>query len=117
VPRLVEVLVGKKVIGATAGVSHTATRTEAGELFTFGHGGNERLGHGGEEHELVPRLGGTHLAAAAADEIITLTPDSTKPRISWYRAHSRPPGNAGPAPLRPPPPDLNLSLPATPPVL
>jgi len=30
--------------------------TETGELFTFGYGDWGRLGHGGEERELVPRL-------------------------------------------------------------
>jgi len=56
VPRLVEALVVKKVVGATAGASHTAAWTEEGELFTFGYGGGGRLGHGGDEDELVPRL-------------------------------------------------------------
>jgi alpha-tubulin suppressor-like RCC1 family protein len=52
-PRLVEALVGKKVIGAAAGETQTAVWTEEGEVFTFGFG---QLGHGGEEIELVPRL-------------------------------------------------------------
>jgi len=56
VPRLVEVLVGKKVIGAAAGTCHTAAWTEAGDLFTFGYGRHGQLGHGGIENELVPRL-------------------------------------------------------------
>jgi len=38
VPRLVEALAGKKVIGAAAGESHTAVWTEVGGLFTFGDG-------------------------------------------------------------------------------
>jgi hypothetical protein len=38
VPRLVEALAGKKVVGAAAGFEHTAVWTEAGELFTFGYG-------------------------------------------------------------------------------
>ena len=56
VPRLVEALGGKKVVGASASDYHTAVRTEDGEVFTFGHGGNGKLGHGGEHHEPVPRL-------------------------------------------------------------
>jgi len=56
VPRLVEALAGKKVIGAAAGIDHTGVWTEAGELFTFGAGAHGRLGHGGQENELVPRL-------------------------------------------------------------
>ena len=38
-PRLVEALAGKKVIGAAAGCDQTAVRTEEGELFTFGEQG------------------------------------------------------------------------------
>jgi len=56
VPRLVEALSGKKVVGASVGAFHTAVWTDAGELFTFGHGNFGSLGHGGEESELVPRL-------------------------------------------------------------
>jgi len=49
VPRLVEALVGHKVIGAAAGYVHTSVWTEAGELFTFGG----RL----ENHaQLLPKL-------------------------------------------------------------
>jgi alpha-tubulin suppressor-like RCC1 family protein len=56
VPRLVEALVGKKVIGAAAGDNHTAVWTATGELFALGRGGSGHLGHGGQEHERVPRL-------------------------------------------------------------
>jgi len=56
VPRLVEALAGKKVVGAAAGVLYTVVWTEAGELFTFGDGGHGSLGHGGQQNELVPRL-------------------------------------------------------------
>jgi len=74
VPRLIEALVGKNVIAATASGNHTAAWTEAGELFTFGYGwagswateghrmslyrGLSRpwRGHGGHEDEFVPRL-------------------------------------------------------------
>jgi len=56
VPRLVEALVGKKVIGAAAGYSHTAVWTEEGELLTFGQGEYGRLGQGGNQPESVPRL-------------------------------------------------------------
>jgi len=59
VPRLVEALAGKKVVGAAVGYNHTAVWTAPGELFTFGDGGYGQLGHGGPlvyQTELVPRL-------------------------------------------------------------
>ena len=55
-PRLVEALVGKKVVGVSPGDNHTAAWTEEGELFTFGEGEYGKLGHGGEENECMPRL-------------------------------------------------------------
>jgi alpha-tubulin suppressor-like RCC1 family protein len=56
VPRLVEALAGNKVVGAASGNRHTAVWTDTGEFFTFGNGHDGRLGHGGQEHERVPRL-------------------------------------------------------------
>jgi len=83
VPRRVQALAGKKVIGASAGGNHTAVWTEegdhagisgssgdlaiersslteegdhAGELNTFGIGNSGMLGHGGYQNESVPRL-------------------------------------------------------------
>jgi len=56
VPKLVEALAGKNVVGAAAGNTHTVVWTETGELFTFGYGNTGKLGHGGEGLELVPRL-------------------------------------------------------------
>ena len=46
VPRQVEALAGKKVIGVAAGYECTTVWTEAGELFTLGDGENGQLGHG-----------------------------------------------------------------------
>jgi len=58
VPRLVEALAGKKVImiGAAAGLVHTAVWNKAGEIFACGRGFYWQLGHGGTEHGSVPRL-------------------------------------------------------------
>jgi alpha-tubulin suppressor-like RCC1 family protein len=50
VPKLVEALAGKKVVGASAGMYYTAVWTEVGEL-TFGYGKLDE-----PENEYVPRL-------------------------------------------------------------
>ena len=55
-PKLVQALAGKKVVGATSGECHTAAWTDEGELFTFGDGRHGKLGHGGTQNEPVPRL-------------------------------------------------------------
>jgi len=57
VPKLVEAMAGKKVIGASAGSQHTVFWTEPGELLTFGDGYEGQLGHEvSTEFEHVPRL-------------------------------------------------------------
>jgi regulator of chromosome condensation len=56
VPRVVEALAGKRVVGAAAGGRHAVVWTEGGEVYTFGHGYSGQLGHGGTERELVPRV-------------------------------------------------------------
>jgi len=43
-PRLVEALVGKKVVGAATGCFHTAVWTDTGELFAFGRGHDGKAG-------------------------------------------------------------------------
>jgi alpha-tubulin suppressor-like RCC1 family protein len=68
VPRLVEALAGKKVVGAATTGRHTATWTDAGELFTFGNGSDGKLGHGGEDDEVVPRL----VAAFAGKKVVAI---------------------------------------------
>jgi len=72
VPRIIEALAGKKVVGAAVGGVH-AVWTNAGELFTtVGCEGNGRLGHGGQENQYVPRraeaLGGKKVVGASAGD-------------------------------------------------
>jgi len=55
--RLVEGgLVGKRVVGVSAGGNHTVVWTDEGKAYSFGYGESGKLGHGSEEDEPVPRL-------------------------------------------------------------
>jgi hypothetical protein len=45
------------VLGISAGYTHTVALLDTG-VYTFGEGEHGRLGHGGEEDELVPRVCG-----------------------------------------------------------
>ena len=56
VPRLVEALVGVNVVGTEAGHSHTMVWTDEGKVYSFGNGESGKLGHGGYDNVLVPRL-------------------------------------------------------------
>jgi len=55
VPRLVDALGGKKVVGAAAGDDYTAVWTEEGELFTFGYGYYGQPGHGDDDEDELCR--------------------------------------------------------------
>jgi len=55
VPREVGRLAGVNVVEFSTSGHHTACVTEEGALFTFGEGGDGRLGHGGFGTELAPR--------------------------------------------------------------
>lgn len=47
---------GVNVIRVAAGAASTAALSADGEVFTFGYGGDGRLGHGSEESEFIPRV-------------------------------------------------------------
>eukprot|EP00667_Euglena_gracilis_P001254 EG_transcript_1253 len=53
-PTAIPALRGKPIAGAACGGSHSVVWTAEGEVFTFGHGGNGRLGHGDTNPRLVP---------------------------------------------------------------
>jgi len=77
VPRLVEALAEKTVIGAAAGAYHTAVGTEAGERFTFGDEGNGRLGHGGTLDAYVPGLVASETLGSCSMSLQELQPVHT----------------------------------------
>ena len=55
-PRIVEKLIGRRIIHAAAGDHHTAVLTSNNQLYTFGAGWKGQLGHSGHEKEVVPRV-------------------------------------------------------------
>jgi alpha-tubulin suppressor-like RCC1 family protein len=46
---------GEAVLMVACGGKHTTVATEGGGVYTFGEGGNGRLGHGDEKKQLAPR--------------------------------------------------------------
>ena len=63
------------VVQVATDKNHTAVLTKDGEVFTFGDGHGGRLGHGGEQNELLPRsvvtLSGKHVVHMAAGYLHT----------------------------------------------
>eukprot|EP00005_Dracoamoeba_jomungandri_P003344 CAMPEP_0174255280 /NCGR_PEP_ID=MMETSP0439-20130205/4627_1 /TAXON_ID=0 /ORGANISM="Stereomyxa ramosa, Strain Chinc5" /LENGTH=558 /DNA_ID=CAMNT_0015337397 /DNA_START=161 /DNA_END=1838 /DNA_ORIENTATION=+ len=56
IPKVIEYLLGKDIRGVCCGPGHSAAWNGNGEVFTWGAGGNGRLGHGHEHHRFVPLL-------------------------------------------------------------
>lgn len=55
-PRRVTALEGKRVVEVSCGAYHTAVRTDAGRVYTFGAGSLGALGHGDLVDQEIPRL-------------------------------------------------------------
>jgi len=50
----VAALAGVRVLGMAAGAHHTLALSDAGQPYSWGLGGNGRLGHGDTEPRLLP---------------------------------------------------------------
>jgi len=74
-PQTVEVLRGVRVVQLSLGTSHSAALTEAGKVFTWGYGGDGRLGHGDQSDMLVPKaldvLADEHVVQVVCGELHT----------------------------------------------
>ena len=55
-PKLIEALQEVRVVGVAAGYCHSLAVTEAGRVYSCGHGAFGRLGHGDEEEQHTPKL-------------------------------------------------------------
>ena len=55
-------LEGVRVVAVAAGVAHSMAVASDGSVFTWGYGGDGRLGHGDRENQLSPRRVGGALA-------------------------------------------------------
>jgi alpha-tubulin suppressor-like RCC1 family protein len=89
-PSKVEELVGKNITSIQCGSFHTAAVSAEGELYTWGHGGEGRLGHGDEANQAKPRL-----VRALAGKPVS--------QVACGRFHtSACTGETGPSPAAPP---------------
>ena len=53
-PKKVEALAGRRVVAVAAGTNHSLALTADGAVWSWGHGGAGRLGHGDEQQQLLP---------------------------------------------------------------
>eukprot|EP00743_Colponemidia_sp_Colp-15_P009532 GILK01010428.1.p1 GENE.GILK01010428.1~~GILK01010428.1.p1 ORF type:complete len:501 (-),score=40.01 GILK01010428.1:120-1583(-) len=87
IPKLVDRLQGRVVIHVSLGTSHSACLTDEGHVYTWGYGGDGRLGHGTEEDCLVPRqvtgLVGVHVRQVVCGELHTAAVTDEGSVYSW----------------------------------
>ena len=80
-PTLVAALGGVHVTGMAAGAHHTLALSDAGHLYSWGLGGNGRLGHGDTEPRLLPTpiaalvQRGVVVTCLAAGDLVSPNPD------------------------------------------
>ena len=54
-PKKIEALAGKRVVAVSAGFAHNLALTADGAVWSWGWGGNGKLGHGDEQSQLLPK--------------------------------------------------------------
>ena len=69
-PKKVEALAGRRVIAVLAGADHSLAITADGAVWSWGYGAYGQLGHGDEQHQLLPKkvegLAGRRVVAVSA---------------------------------------------------
>ena len=63
-------MAGRRVVAVSAGASHSVAVTADGAVWSWGNGGQSRLGHGDEQNQLLPKkveaLAGRRVIAVSA---------------------------------------------------
>ena len=68
-PKKVEAFAGQRVVAVSAGEHHSLATTADGAVWSWGHGGEGRLGHGDTQGQLLPR----RIEAFAGQRIVALS--------------------------------------------
>eukprot|EP00824_Muranothrix_gubernata_P000565 TRINITY_DN10685_c0_g1_i3.p1 TRINITY_DN10685_c0_g1~~TRINITY_DN10685_c0_g1_i3.p1 ORF type:complete len:477 (-),score=83.46 TRINITY_DN10685_c0_g1_i3:60-1490(-) len=87
VPKIVDAMLGRNVMGIACRGSHTAGWTDDGELFTWGDGSNGRLGHGDSLTRSLPHpvwaLHGKKVVSVALGDYHAIALANTGKVYSW----------------------------------
>jgi len=68
-PKKIEAFAGQRVVAVSAGMAHSLVLTADGALWSWGGGGNGRLGHGDEQKQLLPKK----IEALAGQRVVALS--------------------------------------------
>jgi len=86
-PKSIEALAGQRVVAVSAGAQHSLAITADGVAWSWGGGGDGRLGHGDEQRQLLPKkveaLAGQRVVAVSAGAIHSLALTADGAVWSW----------------------------------
>ena len=86
-PKKVEALAGQRVVAVSSGEYHSIAITADGSVWSWGWGGNGRLGHGDEQNQLLPKkveaLAGQRVVAVSSGECHSIVITASGPVVSW----------------------------------
>ena len=81
-PKKVEAFTGRRIVAVSAGLNHSLALTADGAVWSWGYGYQGRLGHGDQQHQLLPKkieafAGQRVVAVSAAHQSLTITADGS----------------------------------------
>ena len=86
-PKKIEAFAGQRVVAISAGKHHSLALTADGAVWSWGFGGHGQLGHGDQQHQLLPKkveaFAGQRVVAVSAGEQHSLALTSDGARWSW----------------------------------
>lgn len=87
IPKVVAQLQGLKIVHLSLGTSHSAAITADHRVYTWGYGGDGRLGHGDEADQLAPRvleaLSGMRTTVVVCGELHTAALTASGRVLTW----------------------------------
>ena len=91
-PKKVEALAGRRVIAVSAGRDYGLALTADGAVWSWGFGGQGRLGHGDRRDQLLPKkveaLAGRHVVAVSAGTDHSIALAANGAALTWGRGNS-----------------------------
>ena len=86
-PKKIEAFAGQRVVAVSAGAHHSFAITADGSVWSWGHGGGGRLGHGDQQDQLLPKkieaFAGQRVVAVSAGDGHSLATTADGVVWSW----------------------------------
>ena len=86
-PKKIEAFAGQRVVAVSAGGEHSLALTADGAVWSWGNGACSKLGHGDQQHQLLPKkveaLAGQRVVAVSAGAFCSLAATADGAIWSW----------------------------------